>query len=339
MEKIDFVIAWVDGNDEAWRKEKSLYEEKKDESQSTAARYRDWDNLRYWFRAVERYAPWVNKIHFVTWGHVPEWLDTTNPKINIVNHKDYIPEEYLPTFSSHVIELNFHRINGIANQFVYFNDDIFLNNPVKESDFFKNGKPCDSAILSVHCAQKSNIIHEISNNDVGIVNEYYSFKKNVKNNIFNYFNLKYGIKNNMQNVVLIGCPRFPGFKQFHVSTALLKSTYEELWNKEFETLNETCSHKFRTRLDVNQWVLREWQIASNNFTPTNLCKISKLIAFNELKKPIDEVEKDFEKYLNGKKYKILCLNDSNMLKDFERIKEKVLNAFEKKYPNKSEFEK
>lgn len=339
MEKIDFVIAWVDGNDEAWRKEKEKFEEKKNESQSTVARFRDWDNLKYWFRAVEKYAPWVNKIHFVTWGHVPEWLDTSNPKINIVNHKDYIPKEYLPTFSSHVIELNFHRIKGIADKFVYFNDDMFLNNSVKAEDFFKNNLPCDSAVLSIHCTQKSNIIYDISNNDVGIINEYFNFKRNVKNHLANYFNIKYGLKNNMQNIVLLRCPRYPGFQQFHVSTAILKSTYEELWNKEFDTLNDTCLNKFRTKLDVNQWLIREWQIASNNFVPSRICKTSKLISFNELKKPIDEVEKDFEKFLNGKKYKVLCLNDSNMLKDFDRIKEKVLKAFEKKYPEKSKFEK
>ena len=48
-------------------------------------RYRDWNNLRYWFRGVEKFAPWVRKIHFVTWGHIPDWLDTTNPKINKLN--------------------------------------------------------------------------------------------------------------------------------------------------------------------------------------------------------------------------------------------------------------
>ena len=97
--------------------------------------------LKYWFRGVENYAPWVKQIHFVTCGHLPEWLNINHPKIHIVNHKDYIPEQYLPTFSSHVIELNMHRIPGLSEHFVNFNDDVFLTQPVKPEDFFQDGKP------------------------------------------------------------------------------------------------------------------------------------------------------------------------------------------------------
>ena len=78
---IDFVITWVDGNDPLWLKEYRKYKGIEDEE--FVFRYRDWDFLRYWFRGVEENAPWVRKIHFVTWGHIPSWLDTSNPKINI----------------------------------------------------------------------------------------------------------------------------------------------------------------------------------------------------------------------------------------------------------------
>ena len=90
---------WVDGNDPEWQKEKNNYD-KKDNADGSIVRYRDWDLLQYWFRGVEKFAPWVNKVYFITWGHLPKWLDTSNPKLVIVNHKDYIPEEYLPTFSA-----------------------------------------------------------------------------------------------------------------------------------------------------------------------------------------------------------------------------------------------
>jgi len=116
---IDFVMIWVDGNDPEWQKEKAKYDGSVVTTANSEVRYRDWDNLQYWFRAVEKYAPWVNKIHFVTWGHIPKWLDTTNPKLNIVKHSDFIPEEYLPTFSSHTIELNLHRIEGLAEIFQF----------------------------------------------------------------------------------------------------------------------------------------------------------------------------------------------------------------------------
>ena len=150
---IDFVIIWVDGNDPEWQAEKAKYAPPSD-SDDRIERYRDWGLLPYWFRGVEKFAPWVNKIHFVTWGHIPKWLNTEHPKLNIVRHQDYIPEKYLPTFSSNPIELNLHRIKGLSENFVYFNDDTFIISPVSKNVFFKNDLPCDSAVLTVHCLVK-----------------------------------------------------------------------------------------------------------------------------------------------------------------------------------------
>ena len=126
---IDIVLAWVDGSDPVWREEKRKRMEEQGISVNVddrEDRYRDWDLMRYWFRGIEKFAPWIRKIHFVTWGHLPEWMDVANPKLHIVNHKDYIPEKYLPTFNSNVIEMNFYRIEGISEDFIYFNDDMFL---------------------------------------------------------------------------------------------------------------------------------------------------------------------------------------------------------------------
>ena len=90
-ELIDFVIPWVDGSDIEWQKERAKYDiSKKIDINNCSARFRDWDNLQYFFRGVEKYAPWVHKIYFITWGHLPKWLNTDNPKLVIVNHKDYI---------------------------------------------------------------------------------------------------------------------------------------------------------------------------------------------------------------------------------------------------------
>lgn len=153
--QIDFVIAWVDGGDPAWQRERDRYgkmgektavEETGEREKSGVAcdtrdvRYRDWDCLRFWFRSVEQNAPWVHKIYFVTWGHVPKWLNGNHPKLEIVRHEDYIPGEFLPTFNSHTIELNFHRIPGLSEQFVYFNDDMFLLQQVSPGQFFRDRK-------------------------------------------------------------------------------------------------------------------------------------------------------------------------------------------------------
>lgn len=87
MDKIDFVLPWVDGNDKSWNALKSSYERTEQntfrevENDANAEwRYRDNGWLKYWFRAVERFTPWVNRVFFVTCGQKPEWLDESNPE-------------------------------------------------------------------------------------------------------------------------------------------------------------------------------------------------------------------------------------------------------------------
>ena len=110
-------------------------------------RYRDWDNLQYWFRCVEKYCPWVRKIHIVTCGHFPEFLVKEHPKLNFVTHDQIIDAACLPTFSSHVIEINLHKIESLAEHFVYFNDDMFITQPLLPEFFFREGLPCDGLVL------------------------------------------------------------------------------------------------------------------------------------------------------------------------------------------------
>lgn len=132
--EIDFVIIWVDGADENWRKKRAKYKSSENVD-NREIRYRDWELLKYWFRGVEKFAPWVRKVYFISDDQCPVWLNKDNDKIRVVSHKDFIPVQYLPTFNSHVIELNLHRIEGLAEHFVYFNDDMFLLRAVKKRIF------------------------------------------------------------------------------------------------------------------------------------------------------------------------------------------------------------
>ena len=134
---IDFIIYWVDGNDKKWQEKRNLYSPTKTQD-AGVNRYRDWENLKYLFRGIEKFAPWVHKVYFVSDNQIPEWLNVQCPKLKIIDHKDYMPQEYLPTFNSRPIELNFHRIRGLSEQFVVFNDDFFITNYVKPTDFFVN---------------------------------------------------------------------------------------------------------------------------------------------------------------------------------------------------------
>ncbi len=132
---IDFVMIWVDSNDMSWKKNFLCYKSKDShltqEELDENCRYRDWENLQYWFRSIEEYCPWVRKIHIVTCGHFPKFLVKDHPKLNLVTHDQIIDSEYLPTFSSNVIEINIHKIQGLTEHFVYFNDDMFINKPLE----------------------------------------------------------------------------------------------------------------------------------------------------------------------------------------------------------------
>lgn len=328
--KIDFVMIWVDGNDKKWQKEKSKYSVEKD-CDVRNLRYRDWDNLKYWFRGVEKYAPWVNKIHFVTWGHLPSWLNKSHPKLNIVNHKDFIPSEYLPTFNCNPIEDNLHRIKDLSEQFVYFNDDIFIIDKTREEDFFKNGLPCDSAVLNATISHRENKNY-IEAVNMAIINSYFEKNKVLKQNFSKWFNLKYG-KQLIRTICLLPWNQFPGIWNSHIATSFLKSTFEELWEKEYDVLDETSGHKFRYALDVNQWLFEDWQIVTGKFSPRS-AKFGRSFALCDDENYNNMVYDTIRK----KKFKLVCVNDMVGEKKFETIKNELNSILDEILPEKSEFE-
>lgn len=334
---IDFVITWVDGSDTEWQKEKDKYQGTAN-GDMRAKRYRDWDCLKYWFRSVEKYAPWVNKIYFVTYGHLPKWLDVNNRKLVIVNHKDFIPAKYLPTFSSRAIDMNFDKIESLSEHFVYFNDDMYIMSPVKKTDFFINGYPCDTAVLNAPV-----ILANVSNNAnnaytaaiFGTLPINRSFKKAecIKKNFFKWFSPKYRFSW-IRTLLLLPWSEFTGFMPYHIPYSYLKSTYAQLWEKEPEILDQACMHKFRTTTDVNHWVFSYWQMASGNFAPRdpNIGKQFRITGDRDKNREIFS-------FLRKNNIKFACLNDEIDDESFDIVKEDMRRFMEKRFPEKSKFEK
>ena len=330
MQKIDFVLTWVDGSDSEWQKERDKYDINKAPG-NKVVHYRDFGTLKYWFRAVEKYAPWVNRIHFVTCGQTPEWLNVNHPKLNLVSHADYMPAEYVPTFSANPIELNFHRISGLAEQFVYFNDDTFLSAPVKEEDFFVNGLPCDSAAFAALIPSvKGEVITHILFNDLLLLNANFNKRSCLKGNYGKWFNPKYG-KDNIKNLYYLPIGKFSGFVNPHLPNAFLKSTYEEVWDAEGEYLDKVCRNRFRTKEDVNQYLIRYWRLAKGEFVPRS----NKIGACYEL----GSDNQSIEAVLKNRSMKLLCINDCAALEDFEQQQQWMCDMFEKIFKEKSSFER
>ena len=140
---VDIVITWVDGNDPVWRQKKSRYRPDDANTLATsdvAGRYRDNGELRYLLRSIARYWTLPGQIYLVTDQQIPDFL-ATHPRLRIVDHQEIMCEADLPVFSSRAIEASLHRIPGIAEHFVAFNDDLFLTRPVGFQDFYSDLGP------------------------------------------------------------------------------------------------------------------------------------------------------------------------------------------------------
>ena len=349
MEKIDFVIPWVDGADSRWKSEKGRYEKlllpggsSPDEStsadelkdQNADCRYRDLGFLRYWFRGIEQFAPWVNRIFFVTCGQKPAWLNTEHPKLVMVNHCDYIPQEYLPTFNANTIELNFHRIEGLSEHFVYFNDDMFLLQPVTPDYFFKNGDPVLLSSLKYPNYLGINNWSHLVFNDYCLVNSKHDIGKSIWRNRQKWFSVKaLGWHRAFRNVLCyLANKSLPVGNYDHLALPHLKSTLAETWEKGFEELDHASSFKFRSDEQVNQWLFCAWNQAIGRFSPAQSGERGIRIGISPLN--IDWICGVIE----GRTYPQVCLNDTQGNTDPVACSEKIIDSFNRILPQKSSFE-
>lgn len=327
---IDFVVLWVDSSDPSWRMACSERQQSGGSSLDEPCRYRNWDLLRFWFRGVERYAPWVRKIHFVVsaQSQIPTWLNVHADKLDIVLHRDFIPGEYLPTFSTRPIELNLHRIAGLADRFVYFNDDMFLVKPTRPADFFHDDLPCDVGLLAdIPAFSYNNVLF----NARVVICRHFSKAHLVSRKPWNWVNARYDWR------FLASLPSWlqsgiTGFHTPHLPVAYRKQVFAEVWGAEQPLMHATCGRPFRSLADVNQQVVRWWQLASNAFHATNVDRFGCTISLRGL-----ESEQWVRKCILGSKYSIVCAND-NELTDFRALQQPVRHIFEALLPERSEFE-
>lgn len=328
--KIDVVVSWVDGNDPEWQAERDYWKGEGSSQNASAVganRFREWDNLQYVFRGIEQNMPWVNNVYFVTWGHLPKWLNTNHPKLHIINHKDYIPNEYLPTFNSSVIEIHLHRIPGIADHFIYFNDDTYTIKPTLSKDFFVDGKPCELASLSPQPMQRE-VIANIETNNLGVLNSHFTVDdvKRHKNLWLDFWH--YG-PFAIRTLLFMQFSTIIGVFEPHLPITLVKSTMEEVWAAEFDVHDKTSKSKFRAATDVSVWLTRQWQLMKGEFVPRSR-SFGKLVSASD----IDGIDK----CINNKKCKLICINDDASVTDFETTKREVNLRLAKILPNKSEYE-
>ena len=335
MEKIDFVVTWLDSSDPVWKQQYEQYKSAKGDKGK--GRFREMNTFQYWFRAVEKYTPWVNKVYLITNGKFPDWINRDNLKLVLVKHEDYMPKECLPTFNSCAIELHMHRIKGLSEHFVYFNDDMILNNPISPDYFFKDGLPCDlnketCFNVPIYTHQEHFGIYMSMLSDIGIVNAHFNRWQTVLQSPSRWFGLHLGLKGLVMSAILIKQHLFVGFSNYHTEQAYLKSTFEEAWSKEPEYLSASCT-RFREDVIANPYLFRYWQFAKNAFYP----KRRKFATVHITERSaVERIKNAFA----DPNVLSTCLNDTSMCseEDFEYIDKELLRLLEQKFPEKSSFE-
>lgn len=336
-EKIDLVYLWVNGSDPKWL-EKKLFWQKQlglEESENATAdcRFHNNDELKYSIRSIEKFAPWINKIFIVTDEQIPDWLDTSNPKIEVVFHKDFIEEEYLPCFNSIALEFHLHKIPSLSEYFLLANDDMFLGRMAKKTDFYtKSGKIIERTTnleyTKEQLADAQNFIETIP----------VAFNKCVFwSNALMY--QRFGV--------------IPNFIDIHNITAYKKSLIKECCEIFKDEVHKTCLQKFREGKAVERLIYsyyaaykKELIIKKSNRNRKQRVllersKFNPLRWFQKLEYITLHMGKSYSPYspecILEHKPLLFCVNDTITTQNRHReLLKKMLSNY---FPQKSSFEK
>ena len=330
---IDVVIPWVDEKDPVWQRQKREYEDVKS-FESSNMRFQSWGNLHLWFRSIEKCMPWVNHIFLITCGQVPEFLDKNNPKLRLIDHKDFIPQEYLPTFNSNTIEMNIHRIEELSENFILFSDDVFPLTLIKEDYYFKDDQVCDEAVENIITTTSFGAVSRMTRyaqvNNMFIINKYFR-KRDVQEKYRDkWFCEDYGDRLERTKACEYWYD-FPGFYDPHMANAMKKSTLAKLWELEPEMLDEGSKDRFRGPFDVTQYLIRYWQICSGEFYPRR--------TLGKVFFPTFDTYRDVVNAIKNRDYPMISFNENCTPEQFKIMKKEINTALEGVFPEKCSFEK
>lgn len=291
---VDVVITYVDGLDPEWQRSYAAATGKP----VNVKRYRDWGTLKYLLRGMERHMEFIGNVFLVvaSESQVPSWVSRADLKI--VLHSDIIPEKYLPVFNSTAIEMFLHRIPGLSERFVYFNDDMFPLRNILEGALFPAGAP-----------RMGMARHLFATN---------LYKKQTRES---------------SRLAARAAGVRPGFffvRPQHTCSPMLRSACEECFAAlEDEILARVTP--LRKPRNLNQYLFIDYayfkglgasgRISNRHFSLAS-SSIAKICDF------IGEPSCDFA-----------CINDVNMPEEqFASYRERLIDAFEIRYPETSRFE-
>ena len=307
---VDIIVTYLNDSDPKWQEEFKYWKNKEIKEGRTKAsnrqafgkeRTRDWDCFKYWFRGVEENCPWVNKVFLIVQNenHIPKWLNRDNPKLRIVFHEEYIPNELLPTFNAMTIGMYIANIKDLADNYIMCDDDYYFLNPINEDKFFLYGSPVHKRNIVPYeyydTSGENGVFWKILNNILDFEKRY---NKPIK---YGIYHLPEARKKSFEKQILV---RYQEeiFKHFKVS--------------KFRHETNLCSYMF---CDIMK--LCDRVIIKDPYKNSAYCTLTSKVNFDDYK--------DKE---------MVCFNDTEILDDYDKTKEKMIEFFEKKFPNKSSFE-
>ena len=293
---MDIVITYVDGNDPVWKQDY----EKTTNVPVMEKRFRDWGTLKYLLRGIQTKMPFIRNVYLVVShpSQVPQWVD--QDELKIVLHKDIIPEEFLPTFNCNPIEMHLHRIQGMDEEYIYFNDDMFPVGDCKPEDFFRDGKPVIGYYTHLFA---SGMYKKICRNSDRLARKALGMKKSC------FFT-----------------------RPQHICSPMLKSQCDELYAKVEDEIRKTSAERTRTEENLNQYLFLDYMNYKGMV-------IRKKISNKHFSVAIASAD-SLRDFLHNPTRNLVCINDVRLSESrYETLRGAILNAFESAFPDKSRFEK
>ena len=292
---MDAVITYVDGNDPVWRKD---YEDFANVS-LLAKRFRDWGTLKYLLRGIESCMPFIENVYPVVSheSQVPDWADKENLKI--VLHKDIIPERYLPVFNSTAIEMFLHRIEGLDERYVYFNDDMFPVRKCSETDLFRDG--CAVIGMARHLLASGMYKVQCRNSD----------------------RLARRAAGKPSSMFFV--------RPQHICSPMLKSECEILYGIVEKEISASIS-RIREAGNLNQYLYLDFMYHRGRLIPEKISNKHFSVAVASAR--------TLEDFIMNPDRSFCCINDVRLKEEkFQELQKAVVAAFEKRFPEKSRFER
>ncbi len=291
---MDAVVTFVNGQDPLWREEYC----KAVPSAEGAKRFRDWGTLPYLLRGIHSCLPFVENVYLVvsSESQVPGWVDDSH--LHVVLHRDIIPSRLLPLFNSCTIEMFLHRIPGLAEEFLYFNDDMFPLQTCSPTDFFRDGKGLIG--LSRHFFAPGMYKQQCRTSD-------------------RLARKALGMKTGVSFI-----------RPQHICSPMLRSASAEVYQRLEQDILSTAS-PMRTPQNPNQYLFLDYMYYSGRLIPHRISNKHISQGVWSAEKIADYIEHPRSSFacIND-----VEMSDEK----FHRMQECMLEAFEKRFPKKSPYE-